>query len=210
MVGVAGSIPTAPIVCSAVCLRVRVAARVTKPFWGYIISVGKDQKYRRNDEIRVPEVRVIGEDGEQLGVMNTRQALLSASEQGLDLIEISPAATPPVCKLVDFGKFQYEVKKKQQEAKKKQTVIQVKEVKFRPITEDHDFKFKLKHIERFITDGDKAKITVRFKGREITHPEGGHEMCARIIQELGELVQVEQPPKLEGRQLIMVLVPKKK
>jgi translation initiation factor IF-3 len=153
---------------------------------------------------------LIGKDREQLGVMSLAQAKQIASEAGLDLVEISPNADPPVCRIMDYGKFRFEQNKKQQAAKKKQKQIQVKEIKFRPGTDEGDYQVKLRNLTRFLTDGDKTKITVRFRGREMAHREIGMEMLKRVEKDLEELAVVEQFPKMEGRQMVMVLAPKKK
>ena len=153
---------------------------------------------------------MIGNDREQLGVMSLAQAKQIASEAGLDLVEISPNADPPVCRIMDYGKFRFEQNKKQQAAKKKQKQIQVKEIKFRPGTDEGDYQVKLRNLVRFLTDGDKTKITVRFRGREMAHREIGMEMLKRVEKDLEELAVVEQFPKMEGRQMVMVLAPKKK
>jgi len=153
---------------------------------------------------------LIGNDREQLGVMSLAQAKQIASEAGLDLVEISPNADPPVCRIMDYGKFRFEQNKKQQAAKKKQKQIQVKEIKFRPGTDEGDYQVKLRNLVRFLTDGDKTKITVRFRGREMAHREIGMEMLKRVEKDLEELAVVEQFPKMEGRQMVMVLAPKKK
>ena len=166
-------------------------------------------RQRINGMIRVPRVRVIGPDGDQLGVMDTYEAIRAAQETyNLDLIEISPTAEPPVCKIMDYGKFKYQVKKKTQEAKKNQNVIVVKEMKLRPGTDQHDFDFKVKHIERFVTDGNKVKVTVKFRGREVVHSNLGQTMLERIATALLGKCTVEQMPKLEGRNMTMVLGPK--
>jgi translation initiation factor IF-3 len=153
---------------------------------------------------------LIGKDREQLGVMALVQAKQIAFEAGLDLVEISPNADPPVCRIMDHGKFRFEQNKKQQAAKKKQKQIQVKEIKFRPGTDEGDYQVKLRNLTRFLTDGDKTKITVRFRGREMAHREIGMEMLKRVEKDLEELAVVEQFPKMEGRQMVMVLAPKKK
>ncbi|WP_071524178.1 translation initiation factor IF-3 [Providencia sneebia] len=167
---------------------------------------------RINDEIRgVTEVRLTGLDGEQLGIMSVRDALEKAEEAGVDLVEISPNAEPPVCRIMDYGKFLYEKSKSQKEQKKKQKVVQVKEIKFRPGTDEGDYQVKLRNLIRFIEDGDKAKVTLRFRGREMAHQQIGIEMLNRIKTDLEELVIVESfPSRIEGRQMIMVLAPKKK
>jgi translation initiation factor IF-3 len=166
---------------------------------------------RINRMIRVPKIRVIGPDGKQLGILDTYVALRMAQEQyNLDLIEISPTADPPVCKIMDFGKYKYQLKKKSQEAKKNQNVIVVKEIKMRPSTDQHDFDHKVKNIERFIEEGNKAKVTIKFKGRELVHSQLGKEMLDRVCSVLSAKVAVEQSPKLEGRNMSMVLGPKAK
>ena len=155
-------------------------------------------------------MRVIGSDGEQIGVMLVRDALARAKEETLDLVEVSPNAEPPVCRIMDFGKYQFEQKKKQTASKTKQKQTQIKEVKFRPGTEEGDYQVKLRNLVRFLTQGDKAKITLRFRGREMAHQELGVKLLKRVEQDLDELATVEQFPKLEGRQLIMVMAPRKK
>jgi len=150
---------------------------------------------------------VIDQDGKQLGVLPTIEAMRLAREAGLDLVEISPTASPPVCKILDYGKYKYELKKKAQEAKKKQIVVKLKEVKLRPNTDEHDFQFKLNHIKRFLEEGDKAKITVVFKGREMAYQELGRQVMSRILEELKAQAKVEHPPSMEGKSLIMVLAP---
>ncbi|XWR69496.1 Translation initiation factor IF-3 [Providencia manganoxydans] len=157
------------------------------------------------------EVRLTGLDGEQLGVMSVRDALEKAEEAGVDLVEISPNAEPPVCRIMDYGKFLYEKSKSQKEQKKKQKVVQVKEIKFRPGTDEGDYQVKLRNLIRFLEDGDKAKVTLRFRGREMAHQQIGMEVLNRIKADLDELAVVESfPSKIEGRQMIMVLAPKKK
>jgi len=158
----------------------------------------------------VPKVRVIGPDNQQIGIMFTREAIQYATENGLDLVEVSPTAEPPVCRVMDFGKYLFEINKKQQTARKKQKQIQVKEVKFRPTTDEGDYQIKLRNLTRFLTEGDKAKVTLRFRGRELLHQELGVEILERIKSDLGELAQVEQFPRLEGKQMVMILGPKKK
>ncbi|OAI13015.1 translation initiation factor IF-3 [Methylomonas koyamae] len=155
-------------------------------------------------------VRVIGAEGEQVGVISINEALQLAYDANLDLVEISPNADPPVCKIMDFGKYQFEQNKKLQAAKKKQKQIQIKEIKFRPGTEEGDYQVKLRSLIKFLSEGDKTKITVRFKGRELTHRELGMDLLKRIETDLEELAAVEQFPKLEGRQMVMVMGPKKK
>jgi translation initiation factor IF-3 len=153
-------------------------------------------------------VRVIGADGSQLGIMSLQDALDAAREEGLDLVEVAPNADPPVCKIMDYGKFRYQQSKRSQEAKKKQTVIQVKEVKLRPKTDDHDIQTKLRHIRRFLAQKDKAKVTVIFRGREIAFKDRGEMVLQKVLDELKDEVVVEMPPKMEGRNLVMILAPK--
>jgi translation initiation factor IF-3 len=157
----------------------------------------------------VPQVRVIAENGDQLGIMNTRDAVQLARGQGLDLVEVAATADPPVCRIIDFGKFTYEQKKKASEAKKKQVIITVKEVKFRPGTDDHDYNFKAKHARDWLTEGDKVKATIFFRGREITHRELGAELLQRLEQDLAEVAEVEQRPKMEGNQMFLIFAPKR-
>lgn len=158
--------------------------------------------------IRAPEVRVIDAEAKQLGILPVKEAIRLADEQGLDLVEVAPGATPPVCRIMNYGKYKYQQNKRSQEAKKHQTVIQVKEVKFRPRTEEHDFQFKLRNVKRFLDEGDKVKISLMFRGREIAHPEFGRDMLNRIIEELKDHTAVEQAPRLEGRNMVMILSPK--
>lgn len=162
---------------------------------------------RVNRRIRVPEIRVIGEDGEQLGIMPTIQALRRAESVSLDLVEVQPRAKPPVCKIMDYGKYKYEQSRKNAESKKKQQQIELKEVKFRPKTGEHDFDVKVKNLKKFLEKGNKGKVTVMFRGREIVHPEMGREMLNRVIQALGEEAIIEQSPRLEGRQMVMIVAP---
>jgi len=166
------------------------------------------QRTRLNQGIRAREVRVIDPDGNQLGILAIREALAAASEFGLDLVEVSPTANPPVCKIMDYGRFKYEQTKKQQEAKKKQTTFQVKEIKVRPKTGDHDLQTKLGHIRKFLERKDKVKVTVMFRGREIALSNRGRELLEQIAQEMDGLAIVEQLPKFEGRTMMMVLAPK--
>jgi translation initiation factor IF-3 len=154
-------------------------------------------------------VRVVAEDGEQLGVMPTHLALEAARNRALDLVEVAPSAKPPVCKIMDFGKFRYVQKKRQQEAKKNQTIVLIKEIKFRPKIEDHDFGFKVNHILRFLNEGNKVKVTVMFRGREIAHKDLGREILVRVAKDTSEVSQVESATKVEGRNMVMVLAPKK-
>ncbi len=163
-----------------------------------------------NDRIRVPEIRVIGADGKMLGVMNTDEARRTARDLDLDLVEVNPKATPPVCKIMDFGKFKYEEKKKQADARKRQSQIALKEIKLRPKTDDHDLEFKMKHIRRFLEEGNKVKITVRFRGREITHPETAQRQIDLIVKAVEDIGAVETSARLEGRTMTAILAPRVK
>ena len=163
---------------------------------------------RVNHRIRVPEVRVIGADGGMLGVLQTHEALRMAQEQGLDLVEVNPKAEPPVCKILDFGKYKYEEKKKTAEAKRKQTVVEIKEIKLRPKTDDHDIAFKVKAARRFIEAGHKVKVTVRFRGREITHPEKAQEQLTIVMQQTDDVANVETRAMMEARTMTVLLAPK--
>lgn len=158
--------------------------------------------------IKASEVRLIGPDGEQIGIMPLAEALARAQAVNLDLVEVAPQANPPVCRIMDYGKFKYLQSKKIQEARKKQTIIQVKEVKLRPKIEEHDFSFKIKNIRRFLSQKDKAKVSLIFRGREIAHPQIGIDLLNRVAEEVADIGVVEQPPKIEGRNLTMVLAPK--
>ncbi|MFT4172813.1 MAG: translation initiation factor IF-3 [Rhodocyclaceae bacterium] len=172
--------------------------------------MAQEKSQRINREIGVAEVRLVGQDNEPLGIVPTHQALAMAEEAGVDLVEIAPQAKPPVCRLMDFGKFKYQEAKRAHEAKLKQKQIQIKEVKFRPGTDDNDYNIKLRNMTRFLQDGDKVKVTLRFRGREMAHQEFGIRLLERIKADLDEHAAVEQFPKLEGRQMIMVVAPKKK
>jgi translation initiation factor IF-3 len=163
---------------------------------------------RINDEIRVPQVRLIDQHGEMQGVMTARDALIRAYDVGLDLVEISPNAVPPVCKILDYGKYKYEQQKKANEARKKQKVVEIKEIKVRPNIDDHDYDVKMRQMKSFISEGDKVKVTLRFRGREMAHQDLGVKVLDRIRTELAETTKVEQFPRLENRQMIMVLAPK--
>ena len=171
------------------------------------MEVNDIKELRINEEIRVPEVRLLI-DGEEPVVLSTRDALQHAVEKGLDLVEISPTAKPPVCRIMNYGKYCFEQNKRAKEAKKNQRVTQIKEVKFRPNIEDHDFETKAKNAERFLSDGDKVKATVMFRGREITHPELGKILCDRMTTRLADVAVVERVPKVEGRNMIIIFTPK--
>lgn len=172
--------------------------------------INTEKLNRKNLEIRVPQVRVIGDDGEMLGVLSRDEALRIAQDAGLDLVEIQPNADPPVCRIMDFGKFRFEQQKKANAAKKKQKVVEIKELKFRPTTEVGDYEVKLRNLRRFLAEGDRVKITIRFKGREMAHTELGLAMTQRLENDLKDEVTIEQRPRLEGRQMIMMISPKKK
>ncbi|MFW6050200.1 MAG: translation initiation factor IF-3 [Myxococcota bacterium] len=163
-----------------------------------------------NDRIRIPEVRVIGPEGENLGVLKTDEAKRIAREGNFDLVEVNPKASPPVCKIMDYGRFKYEEKKKQAEAKKRQSQTELKEIKLRPKTDEHDVEFKTKHVRRFLEDGNKVKITVRFRGREITHPETAKRQIDAIVESVQDLAHVEQHPRMDGRTMTAVLAPSKR
>ena len=163
---------------------------------------------RVNEEIRVPQVRLIDQDGEMVGVMSARDAVQRAFAVGLDLLEISPNAEPPVCKILDFGKFKYEQQKKKNEAKKKQKVVEIKEIKVRPNIDENDYQVKMRAMKSFIDEGDKVKVTLRFRGREMAHQDIGVKVLERIRAELDVLTKVEQMPRMENRQMIMVLSPR--
>ncbi len=161
-----------------------------------------------NYEINVPQVRLVGVDGEMIGIVSTREAMAAAEDSGFDLVEISPNADPPVCKLLDFGKFKYEQQKKKNEARKKQKIIEVKEIKLRPNIDDHDYDVKMRAATGFLDEGDKVKVTMRFRGREMMHQDLGMNVLMRVKDQLDPLAKVEQTPQLEGRQMTMVLAPR--
>ena len=168
-------------------------------------SPRRDDRTRVNERIRVREVRVIDEDGSQLGIMPPPQALAIARQKGLDLVEIAATAVPPVCRIMDFGRYQYQEQKRARSAKKHQKIIEVKEIKFRPKVDEHDYQFKKKHIERFLADGDKVKATIFFRGREMAHPEIGRRILERLIEDLTEVAVAENMPRQEGNQMHTIL-----
>jgi len=172
------------------------------------LALARDQRTDRR--IKAREVRVVGSQGEQLGVMPTEVALAKAQAEGLNLVEVNPMSKPPVCKIMDYGRFKYEEKKKANDAKKKQVVVKVKEVKLRPKTEEHDYETKVRHVKEFIEEGNKAKITIMFRGREITHRNLGTAILDDVVADLKEIAVVEQPPRLEGKQMFMILGPNSK
>ena len=167
----------------------------------------RDTGPRVNENIRSSEIRLIGADGENVGVVSPEQALDMAEEAGLDLVEISPNANPPVCKIMDFGKFKYETQKKEAEARKKQKIIEIKEVKFRPNTDTNDYDVKMRNVFKFLENGDKVKITLRFRGREMAHQNLGRELLERVAEDIKEIGKIENMPKMEGRQMVMMIGP---
>ena len=173
----------------------------------YFQRRSKPQGPKANERIKALDVQVIGSEGNNLGVMQLKQAIQLARDEGLDLIEISPNANPPVCKIMDMGKYKYDLQKKANQAKKKKKVVSLKEIKLRPGTEIHDYSFKIKNAKKFITKGDKVKFTVRFKGREMQHVELGKDLMKRIIEDTKDIGKVETHPKFEGRQMIMIIQP---
>ena len=167
----------------------------------------KDRGPKSNNRINSPEVQVIASSGENLGILNTNEAISMAKEEGLDLIEIAPNARPPVCKIIDIGKYKYDAQKKANQAKKKQKKIEVKEIKLRPVTETHDYQFKIKNAQKFISKGDKVKFTIRFKGRELQHAHLGEELMDKIKIDMQEVGKIELDPRFDGKQIIMVIQP---
>ncbi len=160
-----------------------------------------------NERVRAPEIRLIGAEGENIGLITPEKALLLAEQAGLDLVEISPNAVPPVCKIMDFGKFKYEQQKKESEARKKQHIIEIKEIKFRPNTDTHDYEVKMRSVQKFLEGGDKVKITLRFRGREMAHLELGRKLLERVADDVTEFGKIEAIPRLEGRQMVMMINP---
>ena len=173
-----------------------------------VVATVQEKKVRVNERIRASAVRVIGPDGTQLGVMPSRDALVAAQEHGLDLVEVSPNSKPPVCRIMDFGKFKYEQSKRAKKARKKQHVMHMKEVKLRPKIEEHDYQFKMNHARKFLEARDKVKFTVTFRGREMTHAELGHKLLERVIADIEPVGQIELPVRAEGKNLVIVMVPK--
>ena len=163
---------------------------------------------RVNGAIRAPQVRCIDPDGEQLGVLDTKDAISKAEDFGLDLVEVQPNVDPPVCKILDYGKYKYEAQKRANEARKKQKIIEVKEIKLRPNIDEHDYQVKMRNVVKFLSGGDKVKVTLRFRGREMAHQELGANVLTRVREETDEIAKIEAMPKMEGRQMIMVLAPK--
>ena len=173
----------------------------------YFQRRSKPQGPKANERIKALDVQVIGSEGKNLGVMQLKQAIQLAKDEGLDLIEISPNANPPVCKIMDIGKYKYDLQKKANQAKKKQKTVSLKEIKLRPGTETHDYNFKIKNAKKFIGKGDKVKFTVKFKGREMQHTELGKELMNKIIEETKDIAKVESQPKFEGKQMVMIIQP---
>ena len=174
------------------------------------LGIAVNKRVRRNDEIEASEVRVIGSDGEQAGVMSLAAAIDLAADEGLDLVEVAPTADPPVCRIMDFGKYLFEQNKKAQSARRKQKQVHVKEIKFRPGTDEGDYQIKLRKLVQFLENGDKTKVTLRFRGREMAHKELGAQLLARVRDDLEEYGSVEQMPQMEGRQMVMVIGPKRR
>ena len=177
------------------------------PRQNYFQRRTKPRGPKTNEKIRSPEVQVISSDGKNLGTLDTNKAINIARQEGLDLIEISPNANPPVCKIIDVGKYKYDLQKKANKAKKKQKIVNLKEIKLRPVTEIHDYNFKIKNAQKFLTKGDKVKFTVQFRGREMQHTHLGYELMQRIINDIAKLGKVEVQPKFEGRQIITIIQP---
>jgi translation initiation factor IF-3 len=172
-------------------------------------AVIKEQRVRVNDQIRISPIRLIGGDGEQVGIVSLDEAKQRAEDAGLDLVEVAPEARPPVCKLMDYGKYRYEEQRKAREARKRQHTVSVKEVKYRPGIEEHDFEFKTRHVRRFLDEGDKVKVTMMFRGRQLSHPELGLEVLERVGEAIQDLGKVETAPTREGRTMFMVIAPLK-
>jgi translation initiation factor IF-3 len=173
-------------------------------------AIAKEETTRINEEIRARELRVVDDEGTQHGILGLNEALALAAERGLDLVEVSPNAAPPVCRIMDYGKYKYQASKRAAEAKKKTARVELKEVKMRPKTEEHDFNFKLKNVQRFLEDGNKVKVTIMFRGREVTHPEYGRHLLEKVAAEIKEIALIESPPRMAGRFMTMVVAPLKK
>ena len=203
--GLCAEIPLGVFACRATRAGSRSLTFLTEVT---VISTIKQPEVRVNERIRVPQVRVIGDDGQQIGVLPVREALALAQSRGLDLVEVSPTARPPVCRVMDYGKFKYEQNRRARKAKRKQHQMQLKEIKMRPKIEDHDYSFKLLHAREFLEGRDKVKFTVTFRGREIAHQEIGYKLIQRAIADLADVATVESPPRSEGRTLNAVLMPK--
>jgi translation initiation factor IF-3 len=175
-----------------------------------VIAISKDKdEHLVNEEIRVPEVRVIDAEGQQLGILRTREAIQMANEKSLDLVLVAGNAVPPVCKMIDYGKYKYRLSKKHQESKKHQKIVKIKEIKMRPKIEDHDYNFKMAHINRFLQEGNKCKVTIMFRGRELVHPHLGKDILDQVASETKAIAEVEQEARLEGRRMTILLSPRK-
>lgn len=172
-----------------------------------VMNKSRENEPRQNEEIKVPTIRLIDPQGQMIGIVPVKQGLAMAEQHGLDLVEISPTAEPPVCKVMDYGKFKYETQKKASEARKKQKTVSLKEIKMRPNIDPHDYEIKMRNVHKFIESGDKVKFSIRFRGREMSHQELGMRLLHRVKDEMGEVIKVEHEPKLEGRQMIMVIAP---
>ncbi len=179
-------------------------------FFQEVLNISKKKELQINNEISDKEVRVVGDDGAQLGIMSSREALKLAEQKGLDLVKISPQANPPVCKIIDYGKYRFEQNKRAKEAKKNQHIVEVKEIRLSLSIDSHDLNTKLKHASKFISAGDKVKVTIRFRGREMGHPEAGYEVMNKFAEACEEFATIEKKAKLEGRNMIMFLAPKSK
>lgn len=173
------------------------------------VHIATDKRTRRNDEITAPKVRLVGADGNQIGICSLAEALALAEEQNMDLVEIAPQAVPPVCRIMDWSRFRFEEQKKAQAQRRKQKQVQVKEIKFRPGTDDHDYDVKMRSLRRFIGEGNKVKVTLRFRGREMAHQELGRDLLKRVEGDMDGEATVEQFPRMEGRQMVMMLAPKR-
>ena len=194
------------------CRRAWTDLRVSGPSFFVYRLIGErriNDRTRVNRQIRISPVRVIAPDGEQMGILPIERALEIAEEQGLDLVEVAPLARPPVCRIMDYGKFKYEEQRQAREARKKQHHVQIKEVKMRPGIEDHDFEFKVRHARKFLLDGNKVKLTMMFRGRQMAHPEYGRQVLDRVFLELQDVSKIESQPLMEGRSMVMVLAPVK-
>ncbi len=203
-----------PLAVEAAALRRYLARRIHNPRTNTIARrpqsapPTRETGPRVNDRIRGGDIRLIGADGENIGVVSPNRALMLAEEAGLDLVEISPTAVPPVCKIMDYGKFKYETQKREAEARKKQHIIEIKEIKFRPGTDDHDYDVKMRSVMKFLSEGDKVKVTLRFRGREMAHQQLGLDLLNRVAGDVGDAGKIEQMPKLEGKQMVMMIGPK--
>ena len=197
--------PARRLILRAILMARRIKAIARRP---HNAPPQRETGPRVNERIRAPEIRLIGADGENVGVVTPARAMAMAEEAGLDLVEISPNAEPPVCKIMDFGKFKYETQKREAEARKKQKIIEIKEIKFRPGTDDHDYDVKMRAVLKFLGEGDKVKVTLRFRGREMAHQDLGLQLLNRVAADVTEAGKIESMPKLEGKQMVMMIGPK--